>query len=462
MESRHSSKIHKKNPREIALEALIKIEKTGEFSSNRIDRILKKYSLLDQRDRSFITQIVQGVIRWKLRLDWVIEQISTVPLKKINLAVLNILRIAIYQILFLDRTPDSAAVNEAVNIAKKTQPPHISSFVNAILRNICRKKKSLPYPDRIKEPEKYLSILYSYPIWLVQKWIKEIGPVETEELLKAGNTFPKLHLRTNTLKIKRDELIKRLGEKGIISKTVDFPPECITVEESRGNLAETDLFKEGYFQIQERASQIIAHLLSPHPMDMILDICSGAGIKSTHMLQLMNNNGKVIACDINHGKLIGLIDNTKRLGIKSILPIRYDAIKGLNRVFHKIGFNKILLDAPCSGLGTISRHPDLKWSKSPADIHRLSLMQKSLLNEASLLLNRGGLLLYVTCTISKEENEGVIKDFLHNHPGFSVIDLKETGPPWCHDLIDENGFLRTYPHIHGMDGFFGALIKRES
>lgn len=450
--------MHSKSPREIALDILLKVEKSGEFSSNAIDKALKKHENLAQRDRAFITNIVQGVIRWKLKLDWIIENESSVSLKKINPLVLNILRIATYQILFLDRVPERAAVNEAVNTVKKSQPRYISSFVNGVLRSICRKKDHLSYPDRESQIVKFLSINYSYPIWLVKKWIEEIGPKHTEELLDAGNRIPSIYLRANTLRISPEELLDRLADYKIFGKICDFPPECISLDNYRGNLVETELFREGLFQIQERASQIVSHLLSPGPEDLILDLCAGSGIKSAHMLQIMNNKGRVIALDINQRKLKALIYNSDRLGIEGISPVQYDALRGLNKLFSDVKFDKILIDAPCSGLGTISRRPDIKWNRSLHNINILSEIQIKLLKEASLILKKGGTILYVTCTISKEENEKVIGRFLKENPWFSLVNLRDKTPTWCHALIDEYGFFKTYPHLHGMDGFFGALL----
>lgn len=453
--------MNQKNPRDIALKLLIRLNKKDEFSENILDRTFKEYQEIDLRDRAFISNIVQGVIRWRLRLDWIIERMSEVQLKKINPIVQNILRIAIYQIIFLDRVPDSAAINEAVIQSKKTQPAYVVAFVNAILRNICRqKKRGIPYPDRYKDAEKFLSIYYSYPLWLVRKWVRELSFESTEALLDAGNRIPWTAVRVNLLKTEKKELLMHLSDNGIQAKPSGAPPECLIIDKFRGRLDNTNFYKDGLLQIQGQASQIISHLLNPSQGELILDLCSGAGIKSTHLAMLMGNTGKIIALDINHVKLIGVLENSGRLGARLIIPIQADASNNLCRLFRTRYFKKILLDVPCSGLGTISRHPDIKWRKKEKDIGRLSLLQRKLLEEATSLLDVNGLLLYVTCTISNEENEELIKNFLKTHTDFSLVDLSKIVPEWCSKYIDSEGFFRTYPHIHGMEGFFGALITR--
>jgi 16S rRNA (cytosine967-C5)-methyltransferase len=399
------------------------------------------------------------VLRWRLRLDWIIEQNSHFPLEKITPPILNILRLALYQIFFLDRVPDSAAVNEAVNQSKTHGGKHVVSFVNGILRGVCRKRDEITFPDANSDPARYLSVFYSYPIWLVKKWTRDWGIDFTEGLLSAGNRIPDLNIRTNILRLGRHELIGRLEEEGMTAGATPYSPQGISVEGLRGRPDELSSFKEGLFQVQDQAAQITSHLLAPQPGENILDICAGLGGKSTHLAELMGDRGRVVALDISHRRLISLGRNSLRLGIECIRNLVADASKSLSSLFH-FNFDKIMIDAPCSGFGVISRHPDGKWNRREADIDRLVLLQKGILGEAASILRSGGKMLYVTCTISKEENEEVVKDCLKRHRDMSLVNMKENVPEWCLDLIDDLGFLRTFPHVHHMDGFFAALFRK--
>lgn len=450
-----------KTPRDLALKVLNRLSSKPGFSQNLLDKEFKGNVRFDARDRAFISHLVQGVLRWRRRLDWDIEQASNIPFNKISSSNLNILRLALYQVLFMDRVPDSAAVNEAVNQAKTDNPKRAVSFINGILRNLCRRKDDLPLPDREHDPVHYLSVLHSYPPWLVKKWIETNGESFTEGLLEAGNRIPPLVIRTNTLRISRADLIDRLGQEDISGIPCSQVPEGIIIENFRGRVDGLDTFKSGLFQVQDEAAQITAHLLAPLPGETVLDVCAGHGGKSSHLAALMGDRGHVLALDSNIRRLVSLWKNALRLGIQSIAPLAADASTTLSSLFSRT-FDSILIDAPCSGLGVISRHPDIKWNREEKDILSLSLLQKGILNQAASLLSRGGRMLYVTCTISGQENEEVIGDFLREHPAFSLVNLKEHVPAWGTDLIDEQGFFRSIPHIHHMDGFFAALFTRKT
>ncbi|MFC1534423.1 16S rRNA (cytosine(967)-C(5))-methyltransferase RsmB [Thermodesulfobacteriota bacterium] len=442
------------------MKTLNRLVRKPQYSGNYLDNLFQRNPYLNERDRAFISQLVQGVLRWRLRLDWVIGQFADLPLKKINIPILNILRLALYQVFFLDRVPESAAVNEAVNQAKDNKSTrHGTSFVNGILRNICRRKDEITFPDRDRDRLGYLAAYYSHPEWLVEKWIKELGDKHTEELLYAQNVFPDLNIRTNTLKISRDTLIEYLAEDGITGRPTPYTPEGVLLEGFRGKVDELASFKKGLFQIQDQAAQITSHLLAPQPGDKVLDICAGLGGKTTHMVELMGGKGQVLALDINVGRLISLNCNSRRLGIEALPSVVADASTSLSFLL-RCKFDRIMVDAPCSGLGVISRHPDNKWNRDVNDIKRLALLQKIVMNEAASIIQKGGRILYVTCTISRDENEDVVNDFLDNHRDISHENLKEHVPEWGLDLIDDQGFLKTFPHIHHMDGFFAALFTK--
>jgi 16S rRNA (cytosine967-C5)-methyltransferase len=336
----------------------------------------------------------------------------------------------------------------------------VVKFVNGILRQICREKERLPYPHPEKDKPLYASVYFSYPLWLVKKWMRELGPDTMLELLKAGNEIPKLTIRTNTLKTNRRDLLNRLAEEGIEGRAVPFAPEGIELIHFRGSISRLKTFKEGLFQVQGEAAQICAHLLSPGEKGIIADMCAGLGGKSTHLAELMGDRGRVLALDNSLVRLKGLRQNTERLGIRSIFPLAADVARPV--FFFRDSVGKIMVDGPCSGLGVISKHPDTKLTKKEGDINRLAMIQKLILTQSCRALDRFGEMLYVTCTISKEENEGVVESILKQNKDIALQDLCQRIPPWGVDLVDDNGFFKTFPHIHGMDGFFAALFRKKS
>ncbi len=445
-------------PRNLALKSLNSVGDAPGQVERRLELLFSQNPKLSGRDRAFGVHLVQGVLRWRIRLDWILKQYVRFPFKKVDREVLNILRLALFQTLFLDRVPDSAAVNEAVKQSRKIGQKHVVKFVNGILRRICREKDHLPYPDREKEPFLYASIYCSYPMWLVKKWFRELGTDMALEIMKAGNEIPKLTIRANTLRITRRALLNRLMEEGIEGRAVSFAPEGIELINFKGSVSRLRAFKEGLFQVQGEAAQICTHLLSPGKEDAIADMCAGLGGKSTHLAELMGDHGRVLALDTSLARLKGLKQNTKRLGIRRIFPLAADATTSLS--FLRWSVNKIMVDGPCSGLGVISKHPDTKLTKKEDDIKRLAMIQKAILTRSSKALNRDGEMLYVTCTISKEENEGVVESLLRENKGIVLQNLRHRVPPWGFDLVDKNGFLKTFPHIHGMEGFFAALFRK--
>ena len=446
-------------PRDLALGALIRLTRDAGFSSSILDRLFRANPNLDDRDRAFVSQLVQGVVRWRLRLDWIIGQAAHFPLDRIDPPVLDILRLALYQIFFLNRIPESAAVNEAVKQAKARCPRHVVSFVNGTLRNICRHKDRITFPDRGADPVLYLSVYHSYPGWLVGKWIRELGEDKADALLEAGNRTPFLTVRVNGLKTSRSSLIRRMEAEGLKAKPTHYSPLGVVIEGLRGRVDQLEAFREGLFQVQDEAAQVASFLLAPPSGSNVLDVCAGYGGKTSHLVELMGNQGRVVALDTNRARLISLAENSKRLGIDIIHPVVADAAGQVSALFRS-PFDRVMVDAPCSGLGVLSRHPDGKWNRNREDIKRLSGLQSSILNQAARAVERGGRMLYVTCTVSREENEGVAEAFLSRHEGFVLENLRDQAPPWALDLIDERGFLRALPHVHGTDGFFAALFRR--
>jgi 16S rRNA (cytosine967-C5)-methyltransferase len=450
----------KETPRDLALRVLNRLSHEAVLPDDTLDHLFRSDPNLDKRDRAFIVHLVLGVLRWRFRLDWIIEKNADFPLKKLDPAVLNILRLALHQIFFMDRVPESAAVDEAVKQAKGSQPKHVVSFVNGILRNVCRHKDAIVFPDPEKNPVLYLSRFHSYPEWLVQRWLHVWGREFTEGLLAAGNRIPSLVIRTNILKVSRSELLQVLKAEGAQGRPTSFSPQGIVLEDFRGRADQLPSFKRGLFQVQDEAAQVASLLLAPRAGQTVLDICAGLGGKTTHMAELVDDQGEVIALDINVRRLVSLNENLGRLGMKSVSSVGADASRDLSSLFHR-SFDRVMIDAPCSGLGVLSRHPDGKWNKSEKDILRLAALQKTILTRAVPVIRKGGKMLYVTCTLTREENEEVVSYCLETHREISLANLREEAPEWARKLLDEQGFLRTFPHKHPMDGFFGALFVKK-
>jgi 16S rRNA (cytosine967-C5)-methyltransferase len=448
-------------PRDLACAALGGPDQVPGFSERYLDKEFRKKKDLSQRDKALAVHLVQGVLRWRLRLDWIIEQASRFPFKKIEQPILNILRLALYQIFFMDRIPDSAAVNEAVKQTRFLGHAHLTRFVNGILREICRRKEALSFPDRTEDSVSYFSVFHSYPPWLVEKWIGELGVKDAESLMVEGNRIPGMVIRANRHKTDVRTLMRGLEKEGVECRPTAVVPGALRIENPGRSIAQLSAFKDGLFQVQGEAAQVCSILLSPGPEETVLDLCSGLGGKAFHMAEMAGEEARITALDTSHGRLISLSENAQRLGIGCIDPVTADAVTALP-FGRDCGFDRIMVDAPCSALGTISRHPDAKWSRKAEDIERLAGIQAAILSGACPLLKKGGKLLYATCTISREENEMVVHGFLERHPGMEVVDLRRVVPDWGKGLINEEGFLKTFPHVHDMDGFFGALfVKKE-
>ncbi|RLB39975.1 MAG: 16S rRNA (cytosine(967)-C(5))-methyltransferase RsmB [Deltaproteobacteria bacterium] len=448
------------NPRDLALQALNNFDQKGLLPRYFLEQSFQKYPGLSGRDKSLCVHITNGVLRWRLRLDWYVEQCLDFPFNKLEARILNILRIALYQILFMDRIPESAAVNEAVKQAKAEGRTHLGRFVNGLLRGVIRKKEGLkPFPEGVGKVKR-LSIEYSFPQWIVEKWIRELGEARTISLLKASNEIPKLVIRVNTLKTTRPALIERLVAKGISVSPARFSPIGICIEGLNAPVAELEAFNKGLFVVQGEAAQLCGLLLRPPEGACVLELCAGVGGKATHLAEQVGSQGRILGLDIKRGTLVRLRQTCERLGISWVYPLVADATRPLEKLLKK-RFQRILIDSPCSALGVIARHPDIKWARKESHIEELSRLQGQILTRACEVLAPGGSLLYVTCTISREENEGLVESFLEEHPEMYVVDLAGSAPPLVREFVDEEGFFRTWPDVHGLDGFFAAMLAKK-
>ncbi|MFP3928338.1 MAG: 16S rRNA (cytosine(967)-C(5))-methyltransferase RsmB [Desulfobacteraceae bacterium] len=451
--------MRKKKPRDIALSLLnLQSTRSGPWADDSLDEAFSRNPALDPRDKAFVSNLVHGVWRWRGRLDWCIARASNRPLSAIAPDVLNILRLALYQILFMDRVPDSAAVNEAVEQVKAAGKAHAASFINGVLRRLCRESGRISPPDPAKDPEDFLAVEYSYPRWLAARVLAAYGMEEAGALLEAMNRIPALHIRGNPLKTTREDLIRRLEAEGLEAAPL-VSPMGLEVKGLRGRVDQLSCFQEGLFTVQDAGAQAVSCLLGVEPGERILDLCAGYGGKTTHLAELSGGRSMIAALDINHGRLVHLRRSANRLGLAGIHPVVADAAEDPVHLF-RTRFHRILVDAPCSGLGVLSRHPDGKWNRSEEDVARLAGLQVKLLNSAADLLEEGGFMLYVTCTIAPEENEGVVETVLNKRRELSLQDLGKKAAPWIEPLVDSQGFYRALPHVHGTGGFFGAGFSK--
>ncbi|MFY9285563.1 MAG: 16S rRNA (cytosine(967)-C(5))-methyltransferase RsmB [Tissierellaceae bacterium] len=442
------------NPRQLALKVLVDINKKDAYSNIELNKIGKG---LDPRDENLIRELVYGVIENRLYLDHVITKASKIRLKKLHPHILDIVRMGLYQIIFMDRIPDSAAVNESVKLAKKYGHRGSVGYVNGILRAIIRDKDRFTHIDK-EDMVSYISIKYSHPEWMVKRWIGEFGLDFTESLCKANNERPLLNVRVNSLKISRQDLKARLEEKGMTLKEGQYARDCLIIQEAQ-NITGLQEFKEGLFTIQDESSMLVGQIMDPREGSTLLDVCSAPGGKATHMAQIMGNKGLVISRDIYQHKLSLIRENSKRLGIDILKVENHDALERDEELVGKVDY--LLIDAPCSGLGLIRRKPEIKWQRREEDIAALSRLQYDIISNVKDYIRLGGNLVYSTCTIEKDENINLIKRFLEENPNFKLVSLENSLDHKDKLANLKDGYLELYPHIHGTDGFFIAKMIKE-
>ncbi|MHC1697697.1 MAG: 16S rRNA (cytosine(967)-C(5))-methyltransferase RsmB [Geobacteraceae bacterium] len=447
--------MNKKNPRQVALEILLNIETEDSYADLLVDRELSS-DAIQGPDRGLLTELVFGVLRRRGTLDHMIDSFASQKAAKLERVVVILLRLGLYQSFYLDRVPVSAAVNETVKLAK-VFVPRASGFINAVLRRADRERDQIPWPDKAADPAAFLAVRYSQPRWLAQQWLAQLGPAEAEKLAAAMVEPPPLTLRVNTLKTSRDAYAERLAAEGIAARCSDYSPVGVHIL-SAIHPARLPGFPEGLVTVQDESSQLASLFLAPEPGQDVLDLCAAPGGKSTHLAQLMENRGSLLACDLDARKLRRIEETAARLGVSLIETRRLDASRPLSSLNGR-KFQRILVDAPCTGLGVIRRNPEAKWRLSPADTSRLAGLQSSILRNVADHLEIGGVLLYSTCSTSPEENEGVIDLFLLERQDYMIEDLRNVFPRYS-DLCSDRGIFRGWPHRGGMDGFCAARLKR--
>lgn len=439
----------------IAVKTLFDIEEKKSFSNIKLNNYFKQYDP-SPIDRAFATEILYGTIRWKLKIDFMIQKFSKLKLSKISPWVLSCIRTGVYQIFFMDKVPDFAAVNQAVEIVK-LKDKKASSFVNGVLRNILRNKEEFD-KIQVKDRIKRLSIEYSHPEWFVKKFVELYGENFVLDLMNVNNTPPELIIRVNTLKCSREELSKRLTSKGI-ECTLGRLSESLILK-GFSAIEKSEEFIEGLFTIQDESSMLAVKVLEPGENDRVLDLCSAPGGKSTAMAQLMKNRGEIQSFDIHEHKLELINNNAKRLGI-DIIKTRLKDSSVFDEEYKDYG-DRVLLDAPCSGLGLMRKKPEIRWSIQPEDIMELQKIQMKIIDNASKYVKKEGNLVYSTCTISNEENEDVIQYFLRSNENFKLESICKYIPESIRrDNTCSKGYIKLFPNINGSDGFFIAKLKRK-
>lgn len=454
MQNKQTSIKSSASPRRAAFDTLLRLNGSDLHADDLIDQELS-HNQLQGPDRGLFAELVFGVLRRQGTLDHYLAQMVQQPLDRLELPVLLLLRLGLYQLRYLDRVPSHAAVHETVELTKEILP-RASGLINGVLRNYLRVQETLTLPDPALQPSAWLAAAYSVPGWLAEQWLQQFPQNEAAGLAAASTEIPTLTLRTNTLKTSRTGLLERFTTAGLSAEATPFSPEGINLLD-RCQVTDLPGFAEGLFTVQDESSQLVAHLLSPQPGEKILDMCAAPGGKATHLAQLMDDQGTLIATDMNQRRIRRIQESADRLGLKSIQPLASDALA--TGYLQGMLFDRILLDAPCSGLGVIRRNPEAKWRLTLSEVNRCAERQRLLLASAARLLKPDGLLVYATCSTAVEEDEAVVKDFLSRHSEFVIENGSRLFPAWT-GMFTPAGYFRCWPHQQKTDGFFAVRLKR--
>lgn len=437
-------------PRRIAVEILNKARQDKVIVDLVIEQHFQQKRLTNQH-RAFIYEIVLGTMRWRKKFEWILSRFFSGKYAKTPLTIKNILESSLYQFYFLSKTPEFATVNEAVSIAKKMKGQFWAGRVNAVLRSVLRQRNDIVFPDLESEPVKAISVRYSHPAWLIERWLPRFGIEQTQRMCELNNQKPHIALKVNRLKITPEKLLTKLAQQKI-----SVQPSPVAADFLRAGqlppLRQFKPFQEGLFTIQDESAGLVGRLLAPKSNDTILDLCAAPGGKTMHLAELSADKGCIVAVDRYPKRLQLVQQNARRLGVSSVHGCVGDA-----RQFATSPVDKILLDVPCSGLGVLAKRADLRWLRTPDDILTLQTLQLQILRNAATLITKKGVIVYSTCTIAPEENEDVIEIFLREFPEFQLDDPVQYVPD---KFVSEQRFVRTLPFKHGIDGSFAARLVR--
>lgn len=450
MTNKAKKKIWNGNVRDAALSILMEIHDNQAYSNLLLNRTIKKYTL-DPKDRGLLTELTYGTLQHRMTLDYYLEPFVK---GKLDAWVRELLRLSIYQIVYLTKIPPHAVVHEAVEIAKRRGHKGIASTVNGILRSVLRKGVR-PIED-IKDDIERISIETSHPKWLIERWVKQFGQEEALAMAHENNHPARMTARVNLLKTTVEDVVKELAKEGIDATQGEVVPESIHT--SSGSLANTAAFSNGFLTIQDESSMLPVIALDVKPEMKVLDMCAAPGGKTTFIAEKMNNQGEVYAHDLHEHKLSLIESNANRLGIESIRLSSGDS-RQLDSIYEPASFDRILVDAPCSGLGVIRRKPEIKYNKTERDLENLTKIQEELLDTAYNLVKKDGIIVYSTCTVEYSENAGVVHKFLEKHPDMTTVPLDSF--VGNESLAIKDNMLQVLPQHFGSDGFFVTAFRKK-
>ena len=442
--------------RSCACSVLLQVEQGG-YADILLDKILR-HGNMPAVERSLTTELVYGVLRRRAGLDYALKGLCRQGLDQVEMPVRCLLRLGAYQILFLDRIPARAAVHTSVELARKMNIERATGFLNGVLRNLVRNAESISWPQLERDPEAYMEHVLSLPAWMARLWIAYYG-CDTAVRLAEMNTAPAPNTaRVNTLKISRAQIMKRLEDRGVEAQPTLFAPDGIVFQ--HGGFAHLPEVEEGLIQPQDEASIIVGHLLQVQPGHRVLDVCAAPGGKTCHIAALGDNRVDITALDLHQHRLERVKKGAERLGCRNITTRAWDMTQPC-AFLPELGFERVLVDAPCSGLGVLRRNPEMRWRRTPADVAELAALQGQILANAASCVAPQGRMLYSLCTMTREESDETVKDFLLRHPDFEQEDLRSHAPASWQMLFDSKGCLRTLSCDHGgMDCFFATSLRR--
>ncbi len=442
------------DPRHLACEILDSVGRGGSHAREELAREGNKFQ--EERDLRLATELIYGTLRHLSEIDYHLTRLSGRSLARIEPRLLAPLRIALYQVLHLNRIPPSAAVNESVRIARERAGPRAAGFVNAVLRKACLQANLLRLPAEGENPVQALSLRHSLPDWMIERWWSRFGEDETRRLVASLSDPAPLSLWANSSRTDPESLALDLAREGVVTEPSPLLPGCLRVRE--GQPQRTAPFREGKCYLQDEGSRAVALLMEARPGEMLADLCAAPGGKAMGLACSVGPAGRVIAVDRSLARLRLVLENRRRLGLPAVLPVVADLEKPAPISGPLPG---VLLDAPCTGTGILRRQPEIRWRRVPADLTSLAIRQAALLQTAATLVAPGGRLVYSVCSLEREEGEDRIEGFLARHPDFSLGDPEGSLPPALRSAVSAEGYFRTWPHRHGCDGFFAAVLRRE-
>ncbi len=443
----------------LALRVLERVQRAGAYADLLLHAQLG-HSTLSAQDRAFATELVYGTLRWRGRIDFHLSRVLNRDLEKLEPLVATALRLGAYQLLFSDRVPASAAVDESVRCIRAAGAERAAGLVNAALRRLAREHESVELPALERDPLAHLTHALSLPAWLAARWLEDYGAEQAAALADACNAIPPLTVRANRRRVSPEALLAELRERFPEAAPCRFASHGIVLGR-RGNPAVDPAFLAGRFTVQDESSQLVVALLDPQPGERVLDTCAAPGGKSSAIAECIGDTGEVVAIDRHSGRLDLVRRHARRLGLEHVRSVVRDATRPLSDLAAEPAFDRVLVDAPCSGLGTLRRNPDARWRVRAGDPARLADTQRAILRHAAAVLRPGGVLVYSTCTLLREENEAIVEAFLNECPDFSLA-TSVGAPAEVRPLIGSDAFLRCLPHLHDSDGFFAARLERSS